>query len=111
MGLIIWNSLILKTYTILEMEKIIVKKFKAQIETKRFKKNQDIWIECQHANHISCVARWRGRGRYVAYTMSIYPSDTGNYVNKILGSLDNIKEVEVDIDFAKRHNLSLINIS
>ena len=92
------------------MNKILVKKFKAQIDTNRFKKNQDIWIVALHGNHIDCVAKWRGKGRYVSYTVGIYPSVTNDYVNKILGSLDNIKELEVDIEFAKRHNLGLINI-
>ena len=68
-----------------------VQYFKAQKQTRRFKKNQKVWIELHCANHLYIWFKWRGRGRYVS-----------GVVDKFAKCVGEIKEIEVNDDFAKR---------
>lgn len=88
----------------------LVKKFKAQRDTKRYRKNQDVWIQLQSPNHLRVIHKWRGKGRYVQSYVSMWNNKqpTGNpddEVFSLIGSLDNIREIEVDDSFAERHKL------
>ena len=44
---------------------MLVKMFRAKKQTKRFKKNQKIWVIYDSANHAFIRFKWRGNGRYV----------------------------------------------
>jgi hypothetical protein len=47
-----------------------VKMFKAQKQTKRFRKNQTVWVIADFANHAIIWHKWQGIGRYVMATIA-----------------------------------------
>ena len=67
--------------------------FKAKKYTKRFNKNQIVWISQICANHLYIVFKWRGYGRYVTGIIS-------------KRNIDNIKHMNVEDKFAQRINSS-----
>ena len=68
-----------------------VQYFKALKQTKRFNKNQKVWIRHNYANNLEIRFKWRGKGRYV-----------NGDIDKFAPSVGEIKTIPVDIDFAKR---------
>ena len=66
--------------------------FKALKNTKRFRKNQKVWVCIRHANHLEVYSKWRGKGRYTYSTLDRWDS----------GVVGELKEIEVDDEFHKR---------
>lgn len=77
-----------------------VKYFKVRQNTKKFKKNQKVWVTRECANHLYIVFRWRGKGRWVSSIISKYDSSYTN-LNSAIGN-NGIKEMEVTNDFYDR---------
>lgn len=71
-----------------------VKVFKALRGSNRYNKNQKIWIVQEHPNYLQIRHKFRGNGRYVNARL--------DRDSTIIGE---IKEIEVDKEFATRHNL------
>jgi hypothetical protein len=65
-------------------DKMKVQYFKATRDTHRFRKNQKVWIDVNHANHLTIRFRWRGSGRTVMGT-----------IDKLHKSVGEIKEISV----------------
>ena len=72
-----------------------VKYFKTTKQTKRFNKNQKVWITLECANHLYVKFKYRGKGRYVNGT-----------VDKFAKYIGEIKTIEVDKNFASRLGVS-----
>lgn len=70
---------------------VSVKYFKTTRKSHRFNKNQKVWIAESYGNYMSIYYQFRGSGRYVHGDIS--KKDT------VIGE---IKEIEVDDEFAKR---------
>lgn len=66
--------------------------FKSLKDTKRFRKNQKVWICIRQANHLEIYSKWRGKGRYTYSTLDRWDSS-------IVGEL---KEIEVTDKFYKK---------
>ena len=66
--------------------------FKAQKDTKRFRKNQKVWVCWRLNNHLEIYSKWRGSGRYTYSTID-------RWDNKAVGEL---KEIEVTDEFYKK---------
>ena len=77
-----------------------IKYFKAQEDTKKFRKNQKVWITNECDNHLYIVSRWRGKGRWVSGVMSKFDSSYKN-LSRIIGN-GGIKEMDVTDDFFNR---------
>lgn len=77
---------------------MLIKMFKAQRQSNRFRKNQKVWVTVDFANHAFIRFKWRGNGRYVN---GVIPKFIGQQWNKDIGE-DGFKEIEVDDEFAKR---------
>ena len=71
-----------------------VKMFKALRGGNRYSTNQKIWIVQDYPNYLEVVHKFRGSGRYVNARL--------DKDSTIIGE---IKEIEVDKEFATRHNL------
>ena len=67
--------------------------FKAQKQTHRFRKNQNVWIQFNYANYLDIYFRWRGKGRYVRGTIDKFHTVVGK-----------IKNIDVSDNFA-RHKI------
>ena len=65
--------------------------FKATKKTRRFNKNQKVWISLNCANHLYINFKWRGKGRYVR-----------GIIDKHIPTVGEIKEIEVDKIFGER---------
>lgn len=65
--------------------------FKAQKQTKRFRKNQKVWVVHDFSNHLHIRFKWRGKGRYV---IGIISKDS-----QVIGEM---REIEVANDFGCR---------
>jgi hypothetical protein len=72
---------------------IKVKMFKAKKQTKRFRKNQIIWVLHDFANHAILWHKWQGKGRYVLTTIAKFA--TSENWNFNIGN-DGFKEIEID---------------
>ena len=64
--------------------------FKAQKQTRRFNKNQRVWIVKEYGNFCIIKFRYRGRGRYVSGIL--------NKENQTVANVT-FKEIEVHEDF------------
>lgn len=69
-----------------------VKMFRAQTRTRRFRKNQKVWVREEHGNHLSVWFRWKGSGRYVQGTIDKFHNTVG---------LLPLKEFTVSNEFAQ----------
>ncbi len=69
-----------------------VKMFKAQKQTKRFRKNQTVWVLADFANHAIIWHKWQGIGRYVMATIAKFA--TSENWNFNIGN-DGFKEIEI----------------
>lgn len=78
----------------------IIKYFKAKVNTKKFRKNQKVWITLELGNHLYIISRWRGKGRYVSGVIAKWDSSYNN-LSRIIGD-GGIKEMEVTNDFYTR---------
>lgn len=67
-----------------------VQMFKAAKDTKRFKRNQKVWVSYLFSNHMRIYYKYRGSGRWVRGVI-----DRGNT------AVGEIHEVEVDNKFAR----------
>jgi len=65
--------------------------FKARAKTRRFRKNQKVWVRALEQNHLQVWFRWRGSGTYVQGTIDRF--------HKAVGKLHTIK---VDSGFARQ---------
>jgi hypothetical protein len=73
-----------------------IKYFKTTLRTKRFSKNQIVWILFNHANHLEVRFKFRDKGRYV-----------NGYCDKSAKYIGEIKEMEVEDSFYNRlHGLN-----
>jgi len=79
---------------------MILKMFKAQRQTKRFKLNQKVWIIRDSANHAYVRYKYRGNGRYVTGRISKW-HPCKNEWSTIIGK-EGFKEIEVTREFANR---------
>jgi len=70
---------------------INIKYFRALKRTRRFNKNQKVWIRYEYANHLEIWFKFRGKGRYV-----------GGTIDKFCKVVGELKEIEVSDGFAKR---------
>ncbi len=82
------------------MNNVFIEVFKAKIDTRRFRRNQKVWVVCNLANHIHIRFKWKGKGRYVSGIIRKFDSKYDNYSN-VIGN-DGIKKIEVSKEFAKR---------
>lgn len=80
---------------------MLMKMFKAQKQTKRFKKNQKIWVTYEFSNHAYIRFKWRGSGRYVSGVISKWNWTKKANWNTVIGE-DGFKEIEVSNDFGNR---------
>ena len=48
--------------------------FKALKNTKRFRKNQKVWVCIRDANYLEVYSKWRGKGRYNYSTLDRWDS-------------------------------------
>ena len=78
-----------------------VKYFKALKSTKRFRKNQKVWIVADWGNCLRIRFRWRGSGRYVRGIISKHDASS-NGPNKTIGEY-HYPTVEVTEAFYKRN--------
>lgn len=67
-----------------------VQMFKAAKQTRRFSKNQRVWIRKHFGNSLVIWFRWRGSGRYAAGIIGTDHPSVGE-----------IKTIEVSDDFAR----------
>ena len=65
--------------------------FKAQKSTRRFNKNQNVFVSLLCANHIYIYFKYRGSGRYVRGIIDRFSPIVGD-----------IKTIEIDDGFSKR---------
>lgn len=77
-----------------------VKYFKAQVNTKKFKKGQVVWVTIEQGNHLYIISRWRGKGRYMSGMMAKWDSSYRNF-SSIIGN-SGIKEMDVTEEFYNR---------
>ena len=66
--------------------------FKALKNTKRFSKNQKVWVCVRRANYLEVYSKWRGKGRYTYSKLDRWDS----------GVVGELKEIEVKDEFYKR---------
>lgn len=78
----------------------VIKYFKAKVDTKKFKKNQKVWVTIECGNHLHITSKWRGKGRWVSGIMAKFDSSYEN-LSRIIGN-GGIKEMEVTDDFYNR---------
>lgn len=79
-----------------------IKYFRAQKDTRRFRKNQKVWVVIDHANHAQIRFKWRGKGRYVNGVIAKFSLIKGEWtLNRTIGE-DGFKEIEVDDLSAER---------
>ena len=64
--------------------------FKAQVDTKRFRKNQRVWVTEEYGNFCQVYFKYKGRGRYVHGLL--------NKEDKSIGCCT-FKEIEVTEEF------------
>lgn len=77
----------------------IVQYFKAKKDTKRFRKNQKVWIRKRYANHLEVWSKWRGKGRYTQSTLDKWDwSSKDINWNEVIGE-EGLKEMEVSQSF------------
>jgi hypothetical protein len=69
-----------------------VKMFKAQKQTKRFRKNQTVWVIADFANHAIIWHKWQGIGRYVMATIAKFA--TSENWNANIGN-SGFKQIEI----------------
>lgn len=79
-----------------------IKYFKAQKSTKKFNKNQKVWVVLECANHLFIKSKWRGKGRMVFGYLSKW-NGTGKSYNPIIGD-KGISSMEIGEDFYNRLN-------
>lgn len=78
-----------------------VKMFKAAGQTKRFRKNQKVWILYDFGNVMGVCFRWRGSGRYVTGMMRKH-NNGWSAPNVAIGSTyDNFKTFDIAESFHK----------
>lgn len=65
--------------------------FKVLKQTKRFNKNQTVFVRFNMANHMHIYFKWRGKGRYVQGTIDKFATCVGK-----------IKKMNVEDAFAKK---------
>lgn len=80
---------------------MILKMFKAKKQTKRFRKNQRVWVVLDCANHAYIKFKWQGKGRYVNGIIAKGSSSNKYKWNTVIGE-DGFKEIDVQEIFAKR---------
>ena len=85
---------------------VTVQMFKAQRSTKRFRKNQKVWIKMAHGNHLSIHFKWRGKGRYVNGIIDKHSNNWRDF-NPVIGTYE-YKKVPVLKEFAERHELQVV---
>lgn len=66
--------------------------FKTKKDTKRFRKNQKVWVSRRFGNFIEIFHKWRGNGRYVCSTLCTW----NKYGQNLIGE---IKEILVTDSF------------
>lgn len=80
---------------------MLVKMFKAKKQTKRFRKNQKVWVIHDFGNHAYIRFKWRGNGRYVNGVIDKWNwTKKANY-NTVIGE-NGFKEIEVSDEFGNR---------
>jgi hypothetical protein len=87
-----------------------VKMFKARKQTKRFRRNQIVWVLEDFAHHAILWHKWQGKGGYVLSTIGKFNNKGWN---PIIGE-DGFKEIDImldeffpgGIDFA-RHSIKI----
>lgn len=80
---------------------MLIKMFKAQKQTKRFRKNQKVWVVLDCANHAYIRFKWRGSGRYVNGVIDKWNSTQKANWNTAIGE-GGFKEIEISDDFGNR---------
>ena len=70
-----------------------VQMFKAQKQSRRFRKNQKVWISNMYANHLAIRFKWRGKGRFVSGTISKFQDEAP--------AIGEFKTIEVARSFAR----------
>ena len=79
----------------------LIKMFKAQKDTKRFRANQKVWVSHDCGNHAYIRFKWRGRGRYVNGVIAKWSEANSVTWNPTIGDVG-FHEIEVDDAFAER---------
>ena len=77
-----------------------IQMFKAQYDTKKFRKNQKVWVKMDMGNYIWIRFRWRGKGRYITMSMCKWASNWNGW-HPVIGD-NGLKEIEVPDEFGKR---------
>lgn len=63
-----------------------IEMFKAQKQTKRFRKNQKVFVALHQANFLYIVFRYRGKGRYVKGIIDLWAKN-GQGISPTIGRL------------------------
>lgn len=83
-------------------KQVTVTFFKMPFKTKHFNKNQKVWIQITTGAMAAKVAgKFSGKYRYVSAWVNWDKSDRERY------PMPEFKRIDIDVSFAKRHNLSL----
>lgn len=78
---------------------VAVKMFKAKKQTKRFNKNQKVWVVYDFGNHASIRFKYRGYGRYVNGIIDKWNWTAKANFNTVIGE-EGFKEIMVSRSFA-----------
>jgi hypothetical protein len=78
---------------------VAVKMFKAKKQTKRFRKNQKVWVTKSFANYAYIRFKWRGNGRYVNGVIDKWNWSAKANFNTSIGE-EGFKEIMVSKSFA-----------
>ena len=70
---------------------MIVQMFRAQVRTRRFRKNQKVWVRLREQNHLIIWFRWRGRGTYVR-----------GVIERTHDAVGALQDIDVNCDFARQ---------
>ena len=85
---------------------VAVKMFKAKKQTKRFNKNQKVWIVYDFGNHASIRFKYRGSGRYVNGIIDKWNWTAKANFNTVIGE-EGFKEIMVSRKFAESLGVNL----
>lgn len=62
--------------------------FKTTKKTKRFNKNQNVWIRFSYSNHLHIYYKYRGKGRYV-----------NGIIDRFSKTINEIKTINISDEF------------